>query len=49
MINALAVELMNKTIDALINNADVYLEKYYEVRLGKMKYDDWQYTFKVNT
>jgi NAD(P)-dependent dehydrogenase (short-subunit alcohol dehydrogenase family) len=48
-INALAVELMKEPIDVLINNAGVYLEKYYEVGLGKMKYDDWQYTFKVNT
>jgi NAD(P)-dependent dehydrogenase (short-subunit alcohol dehydrogenase family) len=48
-INALAVELMKESIDVLINNAGVYLEKYYEIGLGKIKYDDWQYTFKVNT
>ncbi len=48
-INALAVELMKESIDVLINNAGVYLEKYYEVGLGKMRYDDWEYTFKVNT
>ena len=47
-VNALAFELMKKPIDVLINNAGVYLEKYYEVGLGKIKYDDWQYTFKIN-
>ena len=41
-INALAVELMKDSIDVLINNAGVYLEKYYEVGLGKMRYDDWK-------
>jgi NAD(P)-dependent dehydrogenase (short-subunit alcohol dehydrogenase family) len=48
-INALAVELMKESIDVLINNAGVYLEKYFEVGLGKIKYEDWKYTFQVNT
>jgi NAD(P)-dependent dehydrogenase (short-subunit alcohol dehydrogenase family) len=48
-INALAVDLMRESIDVLINNAGVYLEKYFEVGLGRIKYEDWEYTFKVNT
>jgi NAD(P)-dependent dehydrogenase (short-subunit alcohol dehydrogenase family) len=47
-INALGVELMNEPIDVLINNAGVYLEKYAEVGLKSIRYDDWEYTFRVN-
>ena len=48
-INAVAVELQNETIDLLLNNAGVYLEKYLDVRLGRLRYEDWVYTFQVNT
>ena len=48
-INALAVELMNDPIDLLVNNAGVYIEKYMDVGLKKIRYDDWEYTFRVNT
>jgi NAD(P)-dependent dehydrogenase (short-subunit alcohol dehydrogenase family) len=48
-INAIAVELMKEPIDVLINNAGVYLEKYVEVGLMKLRYEDWEYTFQVNT
>jgi NAD(P)-dependent dehydrogenase (short-subunit alcohol dehydrogenase family) len=48
-INALAVELMKEPIDLLVNNAGVYLEKYIEVGLSKIRYDDWEYAFRVNT
>ena len=48
-INALAVYLMKEPIDLLVNNAGVYLEKFMEVGLRKLRYEDWIYTFQVNT
>ncbi|MGD8228382.1 MAG: SDR family oxidoreductase [Desulfobacteraceae bacterium] len=48
-INALAVDLMKEAIDLLVNNAGVYLEKFMEVGLRKLRYEDWIYTFQVNT
>ena len=48
-INALAVELMNEPIDLLVNNAGVYLEKFMEVGLRRIRYEDWEYSFRVNT
>lgn len=48
-INALSVELMEEPIDLLINNAGVYLEKYMEVGLRRIRYEDWEYSFRVNT
>ena len=48
-INALAVELIKEPIDVLINNAGVYLEKFMEVGLRRLRYEDWEYTFQVNT
>jgi NAD(P)-dependent dehydrogenase (short-subunit alcohol dehydrogenase family) len=48
-INALAVELMKEPIDVLVNNAGVYLEKFMEVGLRSLRYEDWEYTFHVNT
>ena len=48
-INGLAVELMRESIDVLVNNAGVYLEKFTEVGLGKIRYEDWKYTYQVNT
>ncbi|MDY7031937.1 MAG: SDR family oxidoreductase [Thermodesulfobacteriota bacterium] len=48
-INAVAVELMNESVDVLLNNAGVYPEKYWEVSVEKIRYEDWEYTFRVNT
>ncbi len=48
-INALSVELREEPIDLLINNAGVYLEKYMEVGLRRIRYEDWEYFFRVNT
>ncbi len=48
-VNALAVELRDQAIDILVNNAGVYLEKYEEAFLGGVRYDAWEYTFRVNT
>lgn len=47
--NALSVELMKEPIDVLVNNAGVYLEKYRDVGLSKICYEQWHYTFRVNT
>jgi len=47
--SALARELLNESIDILINNAGVYLEKYEEVSLDHCRFDDWEFTFRVNT
>ena len=48
-INALSVELMQAPIDVLVNNAGVYLEKFMEVGLRRLRYEDWLYTFQVNS
>ena len=48
-INAVAVELLHEPIDVLVNNAGTYLEKYREIGLKKLDYEDWEYTFHVNT
>jgi NAD(P)-dependent dehydrogenase (short-subunit alcohol dehydrogenase family) len=48
-IQALAVELANHTIDILLNNAGVYLEKYEATAAAGLSYDDWMYTLAVNT
>ena len=48
-ISALARELLNESIDVLINNAGVYLEKYDGTNLEKFRFDDWELTLRVNT
>ncbi len=48
-VNAVAVELLNESVDIVINNAGVYFEKYAPVGLKKLRYEDWEYTFRVNT
>lgn len=48
-VQALTAELPNETIDLLINNAGVYLEKFDERLIGRMSYDDWLDTLRVNT
>jgi len=47
--SALAREFLNESIDILINNAGVYLEKYDGVSLDTIRFDDWELTFRVNT
>lgn len=44
---ALHAELQHETIDVLINNAGVYLEKYAPTT--SLRYDEWQQTLEVNT
>jgi NAD(P)-dependent dehydrogenase (short-subunit alcohol dehydrogenase family) len=48
-INAVAVELLEEPIDVLLSNAGVYLEKYWDVGLRRLNYEDWMYSFRVNT
>jgi len=48
-IGGLAAELGDADIDILLNNAGVYLEKYDDMRGGGLSYDDWLYTFLVNS
>jgi len=48
-VSALARELRNESIDVLINNAGLYLEKYEDVSLDNLRFDDWELTFRVNT
>jgi NAD(P)-dependent dehydrogenase (short-subunit alcohol dehydrogenase family) len=43
---ALRAELQNESIDLLVNNAGVYLEKY--VPTATLRYDEWQQTLEVN-
>jgi NAD(P)-dependent dehydrogenase (short-subunit alcohol dehydrogenase family) len=47
-INAVAVELMDEPIDILLSNAGVYLEKYRDVGLNRLNYEDWVTTFRIN-
>lgn len=44
---ALRAELQHETIDVLINNAGIYLEKYAPT--AALRYDEWQQTLEVNT
>ena len=48
-IQALALELANYSIDILLNNAGVYLEKYETTAAAGLCYDDWKYTLAFNT
>lgn len=48
-LTALSRELSDDRIDVLINNAGVYLEKYDNLSLNQFRFDDWSYTFQVNT
>jgi NAD(P)-dependent dehydrogenase (short-subunit alcohol dehydrogenase family) len=48
-LTALSRELSDDRIDVLINNAGVYLEKYDNVSRDQLRFDDWSYTFQVNT
>jgi len=44
---ALRAELLDETIDVLVNNAGVYLEKYAPT--VALRYDEWMQTLEVNT
>lgn len=44
---AVRAELQHETIDVLINNAGIYLEKYAPT--NALRYDEWQQTLEVNT
>ena len=48
-IQGLAADLSNETIDILLNNAGIYLEKYEDMAGAGLSYDDWLYTLLVNT
>ena len=48
-IQALAADLGNESLDILLNNAGVYLEKFEDSTAGGLSYDDWLYTLLVNT
>lgn len=48
-VSALARELLNDPVDILINNAGVFLEKYENIGLDKLRMDDWEWTLQVNT
>ena len=47
-INALANKLNTYTIDVLINNAGIYLDKN-DSSIGSLNYEKWKKTFEVNT
>jgi NAD(P)-dependent dehydrogenase (short-subunit alcohol dehydrogenase family) len=46
-LQALHDELQHESIDLLINNAGVYIEKYLHTET--LRYDDWLQTLEVNT
>jgi NAD(P)-dependent dehydrogenase (short-subunit alcohol dehydrogenase family) len=48
-VKAIGWELEGQSIDVLINNAGIYLEKYEGPPLGAIRYDDWLHSFETNT
>lgn len=48
-IQGLAADLGSESIDILLNNAGIYLEKYEDMASAGLSYDDWLYTLLVNT
>ena len=48
-ISAVAETLKDKTIDILLNNAGVYLERVEQNTLGHIDYADWEETLRVNS
>jgi NAD(P)-dependent dehydrogenase (short-subunit alcohol dehydrogenase family) len=46
-IYALRAELQDETIDVLVNNAGIYLEKYAPT--AALRYEEWRQTLEVNT
>ena len=48
-IRSLAAELSEQSIDILLNNAGIYLEKFEDTAGAGLSYDDWLYTLLVNS
>jgi NAD(P)-dependent dehydrogenase (short-subunit alcohol dehydrogenase family) len=48
-IGDLAESLRDETIDLLVNNAGVYFERWGQDPIGRIRFDDWEETFRVNT
>lgn len=48
-IRSLAAELDDQSIDILLNNAGIYLEKFEDMAGAGLSYDDWLYTLLVNS
>jgi len=48
-LRSVAETLKNKSIDILLNNAGIYLEREQSSTLGNINYLDWEETFRVNT
>jgi NAD(P)-dependent dehydrogenase (short-subunit alcohol dehydrogenase family) len=48
-IDALRRDFLDKSIDVLINNAGIYLEKYDNANLDRVRFEDWELSFRVNT
>ena len=46
-IGDLAESLRDETIDALVNNAGVYFERWGQDPIGIIRFDDWEETFRV--
>jgi NAD(P)-dependent dehydrogenase (short-subunit alcohol dehydrogenase family) len=46
-IYAVRAELQDESIDVLVNNAGIYLEKYAPT--AELRYDEWRQTLEVNT
>ena len=48
-IGDLAQTLRGEAIDLLVNNAGVYFERWGQDPIGRIRFDDWEETFRVNT
>jgi len=48
-IHAIANELREASIDVLVNNAGIYLEKFVEEQIGRLDFGDFETTLRVNT
>jgi NAD(P)-dependent dehydrogenase (short-subunit alcohol dehydrogenase family) len=48
-IDDLAESLRDEAIDLLVNNAGVYFERWGKDPVGRIRYGDWEETFRVNT
>lgn len=47
-IHVLCVDLLKESVDVLVNNAGVCMEKHKGIALGRIRYEDWIYTFRVS-
>jgi NAD(P)-dependent dehydrogenase (short-subunit alcohol dehydrogenase family) len=48
-IDDLTESLRDERIDLLVNNAGVYFERWGKGPVGRIRYDHWEETFRVNT